>query len=438
MTMTDILDDIDDISEDEKVDWPQTSVRFPWAKDELASKLKAVVILTEGVRGHLNQSRGVASWLSRRTGAEIFELEVPVPSGVKYRALRAAASRLLEGNRRRARDWLALAEGEGVIRELGRWLMLRDIREGEPQSLILLSAGTLPAFYNVALGYIWRCTCVTIMTPGVIGTAPFDMAIVPEHDYPKEVSNVLTTIGAPNLIVREDLGGVSRSLLQGFPPQGVRRWGVLLGGNDKNYRITPEWVRSTLGRIFREAERSDIDLYIATSRRTSRPAEAALRRLASNCPNVRFLLLASEDPYNPVPAMLGACDEIFTTDDSVNMVSEAVTAGHRVVLMRALRAGMIKPKLQDATSFLVRAGVLPRRALWGIPRFDQTYRDFERMGLLVEFKHWLKERRRDDYSPFAPLDEPKGVEPDGFNEARRAADWILANLDDVVRPGEGE
>ena len=39
--------------------------------------LKVIVILSEGIRGHVNQSRGVAYWLSRLTGAEVLEAEVP-------------------------------------------------------------------------------------------------------------------------------------------------------------------------------------------------------------------------------------------------------------------------------------------------------------------------------------------------------------------------
>jgi mitochondrial fission protein ELM1 len=397
-----------------------------------------VVILSDGIRGHLNQSRGVAAWLSRRTGAEVLELEIPELKGIRRRKAHTAVVRLLEGNRRKARDWLALAEGENVIRTLGQWLVERGIREGDSSSLILLSAGSLPAFYNVALGYIWRCTCVTIMTPSVIGTEPFDFAIVPEHDHPLALSNIMTTIGAPNLIVREELGAVAESLLRQFPPVSDRRWGILVGGDDKNYRISPDWVQKRLGKVFREAERSGVDLYIATSRRTSRDAENAIRRLATNCEIVRFLLIASIDKLNPVPAMLGACDEIFVTDDSINMVSEAVTAGHKVVLLRAERTGLMKHNLQRVTSGMVAVGLLPRKMLWGIPRFDQTFRSFEKMGLLIEFKDWLKERRRNDMSPFAPLDCEIEPDPEGFNEARRAADWILENLCDVVHPSEDE
>jgi mitochondrial fission protein ELM1 len=398
--------------------------------------LKLTVILNDGIRSHVNQSRSVAAWLSRRTGAEILELDIPELKGMHRRKARAAASKLLEGNRRKARDWLSLAEGESVIRALGHMLLERNIREGDSSSLILISAGSMSAFYNIALGYMWRCTCVTVMTPGVVGTEPFDFAVVPEHDYPKDVSNVLTTVGVPNLIVREALGPAGESLLREFPPEHERRWGILIGGDDRNYRISDSWIHKRIGKIFREAERGGVDLYIATSGRTEASAENALRRMAANSPNVRFLLIAREDPLNPVPAMLGACDEIFVTDDSVNMVSEAVTAGHRAVLLRADRVGAVKRKLQGLTSFLVSSGLLPKKALWGAPRFDQTFKKFMRMGLLVDFKGWMRERRRNEFSPFAPLDPQLDMDQDGFNEARRAADWILENLGDVTHPDE--
>ncbi|MCL2684067.1 MAG: mitochondrial fission ELM1 family protein, partial [Synergistaceae bacterium] len=187
--------------------------------DESTPKgLRLVVIISDGIRGHLNQSRGVASWLSKRTGAEVFEVEIPHLKGLRRRKARKGAAELPFGDRKTALEWIAMAEGEGTARVLGQWLLERRIREGHESSLILLSAGSMPALYNLALGYIWQCTCVTIMTPSVIGTDPFDFAIIPEHDFPREAPNVMTTVGAPNLIVREELGLVGKSLLREYPP----------------------------------------------------------------------------------------------------------------------------------------------------------------------------------------------------------------------------
>lgn len=398
--------------------------------------LRLIVILTEGIRGHLNQSRGVARQLARRTGAEIAELEVPDLRGLARLRSRSAARRMLRfGNRRSARDWLAQSDGEALTRKLGAMLSDRDIHAGETTRLILMSAGSTPALYCIALGFIWRCTCVTIMTPSTVGTEPFDFAIVPEHDYPRASSNVMTTIGAPNLIVRGELDEEADALLAAHPPKREERWGVLIGGDDKNYRISGDWVQANLGRIFREAERADADLYITTSRRTSREAEAAVRRLANSSDRTRFLLLASEDPTNPVPAMLGACDEIFVTDDSVNMVSEAATAGHRAVLLRAGRAGGIRGAVQRAFARLASMGLAPRRLVWGVPRFDATIERFKEMGLLIEWSAWTRERIRESLSED---DAPRYDEREDFNEARRAAEWILGEIGSVYHPAERE
>jgi hypothetical protein len=71
-----------------------------------------------------------------------------------------------------------------------------------------------------------------------------------------------------------------------------------------------------------------------------------------------------------------------------------------------------------------------------VPKFNRTLEHFEKMGLLIEWPDWIKERRRNDFSPFAPLDEPTEIDRDGFNEARRAADWILSHLEEVWHPVE--
>ena len=124
--------------------------------------LKAILILSDGIRGHLNQSRGVAHWLSRLTGAEILESEVPLLTGAAKARAKTAARALAGGTRRDARDWLAAADGDALIRRVGQWFAERNIQEGSG-TVLIISAGSTPAPYNIALGYIWRCACATIM-----------------------------------------------------------------------------------------------------------------------------------------------------------------------------------------------------------------------------------------------------------------------------------
>lgn len=394
----------------------KNAIQKTTARGDLA--LSLILILSDGIRGHINQSRGVANWLSRESGAEVVEVEIPQLAGrARIESRRAAKRLLVDGSRRMARDWLVLSDASAFVREVGALITSRGIREGDDDKLLIISAGTSAALFNIALGYLWRCTCATLMTPSAIGTDPFDFAIVPEHDFPDEASNILITLGAPSLIVREELAAPAADLLRVHPPQHDRRWGVLIGGDDRNYIIDEEWIKSRVGGLMAAAEREGADLYITTSRRTSREAEDTLKRSASRCANVRFLLLASEDQRNPVPAMLGACDEVFVTDDSVNMVSEAITAGHCAVLMRATRRRGLSPALARLVARLADRGVISPRRVFGAPRFDATFERFKDLGLAVELEARLAN------GPLA-----RSTAPDDFNEARRAAEWIIDGM----------
>ena len=354
--------------------------------------LKVIVILSEGIRGHVNQSRGVAYWLSRLTGAEVLEAEVPQLTGAAKARAKSSSKALLGGTRRDARDWLAANGGEQLIRRVGQWFAERGVQEGSGAALIL-SAGSTPAPYNIALGYIWRCACATIMTPSVLGTEPFDYAIVPEHDYPERKPNVFVTLGSPNYVVKENLEKEAEALLAAHPSDAAEKWSILIGGDDANYEISAEWVKKQIGQILNLAQHAGADVFITTSRRTSDAASKMVKTLASHSPCVKYLLVAAEDAFNPIPAMLGFSTEVFCTEDSVNMVSETITGGHRAVL---LRVGHKK-----------------------IPKFDLVFDHFAHGGVLVEYGDWLR-LRRDGADTGAD-------EAGDFNEARRAARWIYDN-----------
>lgn len=387
------------------------------------SKISLILILSDGIRGHLNQSRGVALWLSELTGAEILESEVPILSGAAKSRSRSAARKLTAGNRRDAREWLSMSNGDALVRRVGQWFAERNIREGTHEVLIL-SAGSSPAPYNLALGYIWRCACATIMTPSAVGTEPFDYAIVPEHDYPDRKPNIFVTLGSPNFVVKSNLEKEARKLLEDYPSAAEKIWSILIGGDDANYTVSPEWIKKSVGKIMAKAEEEGVDLYITTSRRTSHEAAKTLKTLASHSDAVKYLLIAEEDPFNPIPAMLGFSDEIFCTEDSVNMVSETITGGQRPILMRVEHKKGIKSKLQKATSSLVNAGALDPKLLWGIPKFDAVFEHFSRHGALIEFEEWMTLK---DSSHYDDTDTEDASMREDFNEAKRAAEWIFDN-----------
>ena len=382
----------------------------------MGKKLARILILTEGIRGHLFQSRGIAYWLSGKTGAEIREFQVPRLKGWdRFWQLKVIARFIPAMDHPSLKKWISRAGGEGLLLRIREDLFSSGVK---PEQCLLISAGSNPARYNLALGKLLGIRTCVLMTPSLLGTEPFDFAILPRHDAPSESPNILETLGAPNFIDREKLKTEAEKLSTYYAPgKSTEKWAILIGGDDANYLLGPEWAQSVISRIMDLALKADAELYITTSRRTSPETEQILKELVHGRTFVKMLLLASESDLNPVPGMLGLCSRVFCTEDSVSMLSESATAGHEVLLLRTDRKRGWRYVLQGFTRFLVETGLLSRSVLWGVPRFDTMIDDFIEKGLIVELPedlgHW-------DVPMI--MGTERGLE---FNEARRAAQWIL-------------
>ncbi len=368
-----------------------------------------VVLLSDGIRGHLSQSRGIAGWLSRLAGSAVAEMEVPRPAGgARVRRLKVEGRRLPIMTEPELALWLEKA-GAAPLAEAAR--RERETMGVPPGDTLYLSAGSGAAPFTLALARLLGGKSCTVMTPSVLGTGPFNFAVVPEHDGPARRGNVLATLGAPNAIFPDELETRAAELAALFPPSSEERWGVLVGGDDGNYRLPPSWVEEALLPIFRESRDRRADLYVTTSRRTAPETEAALKRALTDGFSAPMVLLASRDPMNPVPGILGLCSTVFVSEDSVSMVSEAVTAGRDVFLLRTARTGGAKALVQRGTAALVERGVLSERLLWGPQRFDRLFDGLAERGYLMVFHGSL------------PKGEGRPAEP--LCEARRAARWIV-------------
>lgn len=377
---------------------------------------REVIILSDGIRGHENQSRGVALWISRLAGAGIRELDVPRLSGIRrFWTLKVRARALSIANGPSARKWLLENGGLSLLQEADR------TAEGEyakGNERLFLSTGSTAAPFSLALARCLGGKAATVMTPSVLGTEPFDFAVIPAHDFPAEAPNVFCTLGAPNAVDEGCLKQEADRLFEKFPPSSETRWGILVGGNDANYRVTPDWASRTVGFLAQKALELHADLYVTTSRRTPAETEDALLELSGKFPVFRMLLLASKESANPVPGILGGCKEVFCTEDSVSMVSEAATAGFRVRLLRVERTRGLRPRLQRSVSLLVKSGLLPCRFLRGAPRFDAMLEGFRARSLVTETFPWDERIPEESFS-----------RPPSFNEARDAASWILQRWD---------
>ncbi len=214
-----------------------------------------------------------------------------------------------------------------------------------------------------------RTFTVYIQDPKV-NPARFDMVVVPEHD-PCRGANVLTTRGALHRITAARLdaaAGQFRGALADLPRPLVA---VLLGGNNRYYRLTPELARQLAGQLADLTHTQGAGFAITPSRRTDPGVVEALRTGLAGLPAVIWDG-AGENPYF---GYLALADVILVTADSVSMVSEACSTGKPVYVIELAGGGA---KFQAFHAGLRAAGCTRPFAggleTWSYPPLEDTAR----------------------------------------------------------------
>jgi len=162
-----------------------------------------------------------------------------------------------------------------------------------------------------------------------------DLMVVPQHD-PARGENVLLTLGAVHR-VRPALLDAGRAR---FAPlfAGLRRplVGVLIGGSNRVYRLTPA-IAASLGQQLAALAAQGFGIAITPSRRSGELALKALAEPLRGVPHY-FWNGSGENPYL---GLLAHAEALVVTGDSVNMVSEAAATGKPVYLV-GLEGGSAK------------------------------------------------------------------------------------------------
>lgn len=352
-------------------------------------KFERTVIISDKIRGHFHQSLGIAEWLERLGGIHVDPAIINTPDFSLFDRilkLKLFVHGLEVHGGSYSREWL---KSMGV-----------RFRKYEPESTLFISAGSKAAPFCLALAKATRNKCAVVMTPSVLGIKSFDYAIVPKHDKPDpKAENVLTTLGAPNHIYIPALKDVASHYFAGKNLEGHKVIAVLVGGSDKNYSLNSKWAKDVLSHLL---EIKDAKFLITTSRRTGEGVENTIAEMFSGNPSVELMFLYSKMPsQNSITAILGAATHVLVTEDSVSMVSEAVTAGFKVGLIRL-------PRITDPIKHMLG---------YGARRFDDLFAEMSEHGLIEDFGKHL------NFPKFMAAPEQKhGL---GFNEAKRAAEWIL-------------
>jgi uncharacterized protein len=167
------------------------------------------------------------------------------------------------------------------------------------------------------------------------GRGAFDFLFVPEHDRLRG-PRVVVTRGALHRVTAARLAAERRRFhaLEAMPRPIVS---VLIGGNNRAYRLTLDRLGQIGAEIAALARTTGGSVLLTPSRRTGQAGLALLRERLIGVPAAIW----DGSGANPYYAYLALADALLVTADSVSMISEAAATGKPVHIL-ALDGGDAK------------------------------------------------------------------------------------------------
>ena len=165
----------------------------------------------------------------------------------------------------------------------------------------------------------------------------FSVIVAGAHDRPKPRANL-------------KISPVSLSFSR---PQGLYRpqrksIGFIIGGPNSCFEMGDEILKQIEGT---RAQFADCEFALTTSPRTPQPTESALEKLSWD-----YSVIYGREPVNPIGDFLVQCEWVFISEDSVSMISEAVSNGSASVAILSLKRKDAHNKFDDFISALVSTG----------------------------------------------------------------------------------
>ncbi len=300
-----------------------------WAKKRWKySWTKRLVILSDGKPGHVKQSQAIAQ------AFQAMDSQYGRP-GMEY-PLETIQVRYKSSWHRKIFYLLAFFMTPWIQ---GRLSLLRPFFDFETSAALekakadfVISTGSSLVPVNLCLAKENRSKSVVVMRPPFpYDLCRYDLAVIPEHDLgrvPEQSIRLLLTPSAPNAQGSMDTADALTSEISG---RGKIDAGIFLGGPTRDYEMSGQAVKS----LFEALERAENapDYAATTSRRTPEEVCRYLKEESIHWTQCRKLIVASEDTRSGVvECMIKMAKFLVVTEDSISMVSEAVSSGKSVIV----------------------------------------------------------------------------------------------------------
>ena len=235
-----------------------------------------------------------------------------------------------------------------------------------PDLVISCGRRTIPLALAIKRASGGRTRAVHIQDPKS-ATPLFDLVIPMTHDGAKG-TNVMQVDTALHRITEEKLSEAASYWAHSFSALQRPLVGVILGGSNRTYRFTKDVAERMITLLDQLHSSTGAYFYIAASRRTDDEALHVFDRFSKTASHIRFWKGEGENPYLGILAL---SDALIVTEDSVSMISEALSTGKPVATFPlagvSARHGLFIDNLMKRGAITRFDGTFPKPASAQIP-----------------------------------------------------------------------
>ena len=272
-------------------------------------------MLSDGQPGHYNLSRGVISALKRVRPVEEHWLTLQLRFGLMRNLLRFFLNRF---SRLPASSWMRL------------FYVMPDLSARRCD--LIVSAGGKTSFANAWLGRDMNVPNIFAGSLRRLSPQLFTVVLTLEPVDPPSAANLVLDL-PPSTVDDITLDQQGEQLRQNLRLPHERLYTLLIGGDGAGYQYSArDWKQ--LGQLLNVlGERYQIRWLLLGSRRTGNEAQRIVESTVDSA------LVAGSAWYESgkqveIGAYLGAAEQVFVTEDSMTMVTEAIYSRRPVVSLR--------------------------------------------------------------------------------------------------------
>ena len=271
--------------------------------------MKNILIISDGIPGHFNQSKGVAALLAKRHSSKIKITDLQFISH-SLRGFITVFSRFLMK--------LPNPLTAKIISTLYSNISTSELD-------LIIAAGGKTAPYTAALRILSQVPVIQLGSPRGLHSSLFNALVTVERYY-EDSSNIIASI-TPSLYSPE----VCR---QAAEVKGLREHLLfLIGGEGIGYSYKEDEWDDLIKAIKQLHKTTNLPITIVTSRRSDPIVEKKIRSQLQNIPlNYSAWFHQGAKNFN-LAALFGSAKNIFVTEDSAMMISESISSGKPVTTL---------------------------------------------------------------------------------------------------------